>query len=217
MAIVIFMVFREPFISGIVVISALADIMTAAASMDNLRCEALPGNSGRSPDAHRLFSRYGYSPLHEGTSKKGVVEEKIMGAMGTGLTMTGPPLVAQSGAYPRLRLLYMIIPSFTRMDVIADIDCGPHIRPAADHLQHLDNQCSGPEMVHQPVKKAQGGEEMRINRNGPEDRNLLVAVFVALALIAPLPIGQGDPSSQGSSTAWISRADPGSSSSCKAQ
>jgi len=121
MALVIFIIFREPFISGIVVLCALADIMIAAATMDLFGVKLSLGTVaallmliGYSVDTYILLSM-------RVLRRKGTVEEKIIGAMGTGILMT----TTTGGAVLALLLvsdvLYMIIPSFTRMDVIADI------------------------------------------------------------------------------------------------
>jgi len=121
MAVVIFIIFREPFISGIVVLCALADIMIAAASMDILNVKLSLGTVaallmliGYSVDTDILLSM-------RVLRRKGVVEDKIMGAMGTGLLMTTTTGGAVLALFLVSDVLYMVIPSFTRMDVIADI------------------------------------------------------------------------------------------------
>ena len=53
--------------------------------------------------------------------RKGDVDEKIRGAMGTGLTMTGTTIAAVIALIIVSNFLYLIVPSFTRMDVIADM------------------------------------------------------------------------------------------------
>ncbi len=121
MAAVIFVIFREPFISGIVVLCALADIMIAAASMDIFNVKLSLGTVaallmliGYSVDTDILLSM-------RVLRRKGVIEEKIMGAMGTGLLMTTTTGGAVLALFLVSDVLYMVIPSFTRMDVIADI------------------------------------------------------------------------------------------------
>jgi len=121
MAAVIFVIFREPFISGIVVLCALADIMIAAASMDIFNVKLSLGTVaallmliGYSVDTDILLSM-------RVLRRKGVVEDKIMGAMGTGLLMTTTTGGAVLALFLVSDVLYMVIPSFTRMDVIADI------------------------------------------------------------------------------------------------
>jgi len=121
MAIVVFLVFREPIVSLLVVISALADILTAAASMDITGVQLSLGTVaallmliGYSVDTDILLSM-------RVLKRKGAVEEKIVGAMGTGLMMTGTTIAAVLSLIVVSNLLYHVIPSFTRMDIIADI------------------------------------------------------------------------------------------------
>jgi preprotein translocase subunit SecF len=121
MAIVVFLVFREPMISLLIVVSALADILTAAASMNITGVQLSLGTVaallmliGYSVDTDILLSM-------RVLKRKGKVEEKIKGAMGTGLTMTGTTIAAVISLIIISNFLYLIVPSFTRMDVIADM------------------------------------------------------------------------------------------------
>jgi len=121
MAIVVFLVFREPIVSLLVVISALADILTAAASMNITGVQLSLGTVaallmliGYSVDTDILLSM-------RVLKRKGTVEEKIVGAMGTGFMMTGTTIAAVLSLIIVSNFLYLIIPSFSRMDVIADI------------------------------------------------------------------------------------------------
>ena len=121
MAIVVFVVFRELVVSGLVVICALADILTAAASMNLTGVELSLGTVaallmliGYSVDTDILLSM-------RVLKRKGDVDEKIKGAMGTGLTMAGTTIAAVISLIIISNFLYLIVPSFTRMDVIADM------------------------------------------------------------------------------------------------
>ncbi|MFA6371998.1 MAG: protein translocase subunit SecF [Methanothrix sp.] len=121
MAIVVFLVFREPVVSLLIVISALADILTAAASMNLTGVQLSLGTVaallmliGYSVDTDILLSM-------RVLKRKGSVEEKIVGAMGTGLTMAGTTIGAVISLIIVSNFLYLIIPSFTRMDIIADM------------------------------------------------------------------------------------------------
>jgi len=121
MAIVVFLVFREPIVSLLVVISALADILTAAASMNITGVQLSLGTVaallmliGYSVDTDILLSM-------RVLKRKGTVDEKIVGAMGTGLMMTGTTIAAVLSLIIVSNFLYLIIPSFSRMDIIADI------------------------------------------------------------------------------------------------
>jgi preprotein translocase subunit SecF len=121
MAIVVFIIFRQPFISLIVIFCALTDILIAAASMNltGIRLSlgtvaALLMLIGYSVDTDILLSM-------RVLKRKGTVEEKALGAMGTGLMMTSTTLLAVLSLFLLSNLLYLVVPSFTRMDVIADI------------------------------------------------------------------------------------------------
>jgi preprotein translocase subunit SecF len=121
MAIVVFIVFREPFVSALVVLCALADILIAAASMN------LVGISLSLGTVAALLMLIGYSVDTDillsmrVLKRKGTVEEKALGAMGTGLMMTGTTLVAVLSLIIVSNFLYLIVPSFSRMAIIADI------------------------------------------------------------------------------------------------
>ncbi|MDD1761994.1 MAG: protein translocase subunit SecF [Methanothrix sp.] len=121
MAIVVFAVFREPIVSAIVVLCALADILIAAASMTAVGVSLSLGTVaallmliGYSVDTDILLSM-------RVLKRKGTVEEKAIGAMGTGLTMTGTTIAAVLSLFLVSNLLYLVVPSFTRMSIIADI------------------------------------------------------------------------------------------------
>ena len=121
MAIVVFIVFRQPFVSALVVCCALADILIAAASMN------LTGVSLSLGTVAALLMLIGYSVDTDillsmrVLKRKGTVEEKALGAMGTGLMMTGTTLVAVLSLIIVSNFLYLIVPSFSRMAIIADI------------------------------------------------------------------------------------------------
>jgi len=103
------------------VISAIADILIAAASMNLTGVQLSLGTVaallmliGYSVDTDILLSM-------RVLKRKGAVDEKIVGAMGTGLTMTGTTIAAVLSLIIVSNFLYFIIPSFSRMDVIADM------------------------------------------------------------------------------------------------
>ena len=121
MAAVVFVVFRELMVSLLVVVSALADILTAAASMNVTGVQLSLGTVaallmliGYSVDTDILLSM-------RVLKRKGTTEEKIVGAMGTGFMMTGTTIAAVFSLIIVSNFLYLIIPSFTRMDIIADM------------------------------------------------------------------------------------------------
>ncbi len=121
MAIVVFILFREPFISAIVAFCAFADILIAAASMN------LTGVNLSLGTVAALLMLIGYSVdtdillTMRVTKRKGPVEERIIGAMGTGMMMTATSIAAVFSLFLVSNLLYLVVPSFTRMDIIADI------------------------------------------------------------------------------------------------
>jgi preprotein translocase subunit SecF len=121
MAIVVLLVFREFIVSGMVVICALADILIAAASMTVVGISLSLGTVaallmliGYSVDTDILLSM-------RVLKRKGTTDEKIIGSMRTGLTMTGTTILAVSSLLVVSDVLYRIIPSFYQMAIIADI------------------------------------------------------------------------------------------------
>ncbi|HOU70945.1 MAG TPA: protein translocase subunit SecF [Methanothrix sp.] len=121
MAIVVFVVFRQFVVSALVVLCALADILIAAASMNLTGVELSLGTVaallmliGYSVDTDILLSM-------RVLKRKGDVDEKIIGAMQTGLTMAGTTIAAVIALIIISNFLYLIVPSFTRMDIIADM------------------------------------------------------------------------------------------------
>ena len=121
MAIVVFVVFRQFVVSALVVLCAMADILIAAASMNLTGVELSLGTVaallmliGYSVDTDILLSM-------RVLKRKGDVDEKIKGAMQTGLTMAGTTIAAVIALIIISNFLYLIVPSFTRMDIIADM------------------------------------------------------------------------------------------------
>jgi preprotein translocase subunit SecF len=121
MAIVVFIIFREPFVSAIVVFCALADILIAAASMTVVGISLSLGTVaallmliGYSVDTDILLSM-------RVLKRKGTTDEKILGAMGTGLMMASTTIVAVLSLFVVSNVLYLVSPGFTRMSIIADM------------------------------------------------------------------------------------------------
>jgi preprotein translocase subunit SecF len=158
MAIVVFLVFREPIVSLLVVISALADILIAAASMNLTGVQLSLGTVaallmliGYSVDTDILLSM-------RVLKRKGIVEEKIIGAMGTGFTMTGTTIAAVFSLIVVSNFLYLIIPSFTRMDVIADMSTVLIFGLAADVFNTWITNAQGLRWYMNRPKKAARGQ-----------------------------------------------------------
>ena len=123
MAIVVFFLFRTPLVSAIVVLCALADILIAAASMNVFGISLSLGTVaallmliGYSVDTDILLTKTALKPRQTLT-----VDETIVSAMTTGLMMTGTTIAAALALFVASNLLYLVVPSFTRMPIIADI------------------------------------------------------------------------------------------------
>lgn len=157
MAVVVFVVFRQLVVSGLVVICALADILTAAASMNLTGVELSLGTVaallmliGYSVDTDILLSM-------RVLKRKGDVDEKIKGAMQTGLTMAGTTIAAVISLIIISNFLYLIVPSFTRMDVIADMTTVLIFGLAADVFNTWVTNAQGLRWyLGQPKKAARG-------------------------------------------------------------
>ncbi|OPY54862.1 MAG: Protein-export membrane protein SecF [Methanosaeta sp. PtaU1.Bin060] len=158
MAIVVFVVFREPMVSLLVVVSAIADILTAAASMNITGVKLSLGTVaallmliGYSVDTDILLSM-------RVLKRKGTVEEKIIGAMGTGFMMTATTIAAVFSLIVVSNLLYLVIPSFTRMDIIADISTVLIFGLAADVFNTWITNAQGLRWYMNRTKKAVRGQ-----------------------------------------------------------
>jgi preprotein translocase subunit SecF len=123
MAIVVFIIFRTPLVSAMVVLCAIADILIAAASMNITGVRLSLGTVaallmliGYSVDTDILLTKTALTPRQTLT-----VDETIVSAMTTGLMMTGTTIAAVLALFVASNLLYLVVPSFTRMDIIADI------------------------------------------------------------------------------------------------
>jgi preprotein translocase subunit SecF len=159
MAIVVFLVFRELVISLLVVISALADILTAAASMNLTGVQLSLGTVaallmliGYSVDTDILLSM-------RVLRRKGAVDDKIIGAMGTGLTMASTTIAAVFSLIIISNFLYLIVPSFTRMDVIADMSTVLIFGLAADIFNTWVTNAQGLRWYLSSFKKAARGQK----------------------------------------------------------
>jgi len=158
MAIVVFAVFRNLIVSLLVVVSALADILTAAASMN------LTGVSLSLGTVAALLMLIGYSVDTDillsmrVLKRKGSVEEKIKGAMGTGLMMTGTTIAAVISLIIISNFLYLIVPSFTRMDIIADMTTVLIFGLAADIFNTWVTNAQGLRWYMNKPKKAVRGQ-----------------------------------------------------------
>ena len=87
------------------------------------------------------------------------MDEKIKGAMGTGLTMTGTTIAAVFSLIIISNFLYLIVPSFTRMDVIADMTTVLIFGLAADVINTWITNAQGLRWYLGRQKKAVRGQK----------------------------------------------------------
>ncbi|MEA2044930.1 MAG: protein translocase subunit SecF [Euryarchaeota archaeon] len=121
MALVVLIIFRTPFVSFIIAMSALSDIVIAAACMNLTGVKLSLGTVaallmliGYSVDSNILLN-------NRVMKRKGVVEEKIVGAMKTGIAMTSTTLSAILVLFIVSAFSYLISDSFTRINILFDI------------------------------------------------------------------------------------------------
>ncbi|MBC7084815.1 MAG: protein translocase subunit SecF [Methanomethylovorans sp.] len=121
MTIVVFIIFRTFIPSLAVVISALSDIIIAAAFMNLAGIELSLGTVAA------LLMLIGYSVDSDillttrVLKRRGEVEENITNAMSTGITMTTTTLAALIVMYIVSTYSYFIIPSFSQINLLSDI------------------------------------------------------------------------------------------------
>ncbi|MCC7576129.1 MAG: protein translocase subunit SecF [Methanomethylovorans sp.] len=121
MAIVVFIIFRTFVPSAAIVLSAFSDIMIAAAFMNVAGIELSLGTVAA------LLMLIGYSVDSDILlttrllKRRGEVEENITNAMGTGITMTTTTLAALTVMYIVTTYSYLVIPSFSQINLLSDI------------------------------------------------------------------------------------------------
>jgi preprotein translocase subunit SecF len=121
MAIVVFLIFRTPLVSLLIILSAFSDIVIAAACMDLSGVELSLGTVaallmliGYSVDSNILLN-------NRVLKRKGQTEEKILGAMKTGLAMTSTTLSAILALFIVATFSYVVSASFSRINILFDI------------------------------------------------------------------------------------------------
>ena len=121
MALVVLIIFRTPFVSFIIALSALSDIVIATACMNLTGVKLSLGTVaallmliGYSVDSNILLN-------NRVLKRKGVIEEKIVGAMRTGIAMTSTTLSAILVLFIVSAFSYLISDSFTRINILFDI------------------------------------------------------------------------------------------------
>jgi preprotein translocase subunit SecF len=121
MAFVVFIIFRTFIPSAAVVLSAFIDITIAVAFMNVAGIELSLGTVAA------LLMLIGYSVDSDillttrVLKRRGEVEENITNAMGTGITMTTTTLAALIVLYVVTTYSYLIIPSFSQINLLSDI------------------------------------------------------------------------------------------------
>ena len=86
------------------------------------------------------------------------MDDKIIGAMGTGLTMAGTTIAAVIALILVSNFLYLIVPSFTRMDIIADMTTVLLFGLAADIFNTWVTNAQGLRWYMNRPKKAARGQ-----------------------------------------------------------
>ncbi len=121
MALVVLIIFRTPFVSFIIALSALSDIIIATACMNLTGVKLSLGTVaallmliGYSVDSNILLN-------NRVLKRKGVIEEKIVGAMRTGIAMTSTTLSAILVLFIVSAFSYLVSDSFTRINILFDI------------------------------------------------------------------------------------------------
>ncbi len=121
MSLVVFVIFKTFIPSGAVVLSAFCDIIIAVAFMNLAGIELSLGTVAA------LLMLIGYSVDSDillttrVLKRRGEVEENITNAMGTGITMTTTTLAALIVMYIVTTYSYLIIPSFSQINLLSDI------------------------------------------------------------------------------------------------
>ena len=121
MSIVVFLLFRSPVPSFAVILSAFSDIAIALGFMKIAGVELSLGTLAA------LLMLIGYSVdsdillTNRVLKRRGTVNDKVSGAIHTGVTMTSTALVALAIMYLVSTYLYLIIPSFTQIPLLSQI------------------------------------------------------------------------------------------------
>ncbi len=121
MAAIIFLIFRTFVPSVAVVLSAFSDIVIAAAFI------AIAGIELSLGTVAALLMLIGYSVDSDILlttrllKRRGNLDDKIRGAMTTGMTMTGTTLAAITVMYLVATYSYLIIPTFPQISIVSDI------------------------------------------------------------------------------------------------
>jgi preprotein translocase subunit SecF len=121
MAVVVFLIFRTPFVALTVILAAFSDIMVTAACMDVTGVKLSLGTVaallmliGYSVDSNILLN-------NRVLKRKGRTEEKILGAFRTGIAMTSTTFCAIFALFLVSAFSYLVSSSFTQINILFDI------------------------------------------------------------------------------------------------
>jgi len=121
MAVVVFLIFRTPFVALTIILSAFSDIMITAAAMDTVGVKLSLGTVaallmliGYSVDSNILLN-------NRVLKRKGKTEEKIQGAFRTGFAMTSTTFCAIFALFLVSAFSYLVSSSFTQINILFDI------------------------------------------------------------------------------------------------
>ena len=121
MAVVVFLIFRTPFVALTIILSAFSDIIITAAAMDTVGVKLSLGTVaallmliGYSVDSNILLN-------NRVLKRKGKTEEKIQGAFRTGFAMTSTTFCAIFALFLVSAFSYLVSSSFTQINILFDI------------------------------------------------------------------------------------------------
>ncbi len=121
MAIVVFGLFRKPIVSLLIILSAFSDIVIAAACMNLTGVQLSLGTVaallmliGYSVDSNILLN-------NRVLKRKGKVDEKVAGALRTGIAMTSTTLSAILVLFIVATFSYLVSDTFSRINILFDI------------------------------------------------------------------------------------------------
>ncbi|KUK44472.1 MAG: protein translocase subunit SecF [Methanothrix sp.] len=121
MAVVVFLIFRTPFVSLMVILAAFSDIMITAAAMNVAGVKLSLGTVaallmliGYSVDSNILLN-------NRVLKRKGRTEDKVTGAFRTGIAMTSTTFSAIFALFLVSAFSYLISSSFTQINILFDI------------------------------------------------------------------------------------------------
>lgn len=121
MAVVVFLIFRTPFVALTMIFAVFSDIVIAAACMTVAGVDLSLGTMaallmliGYSVDSNILLN-------NRVLKRKGRIEDKIKGAFKTGIAMTSTTLSAVLALFLVATFSYLVSPSFTQINILFDI------------------------------------------------------------------------------------------------